>query len=220
MSSPTPEFPRWLDPMREAFDAVVAEDLAPKFPHPPAEARPAAVLMLFHEIERDPAILLTERSPSLRHHARQISFPGGRSDDTDPDLVFTALREAHEEVGLDAHEVDVFGELPSLWLPPSNHAVTTVLGWWSQARELRAESPDEVARVLPVRIADLMDPARRFSVVHPSGWIGPAFDIGTDVPLWGFTAGIIARLFEYIGWEQPWDDSRVIDVAEFMDPLA
>lgn len=217
MSQPPEAFPDWLDPVRAAFSGVAAEDLAPKYPHPPEEARPAAVLMLFHEIEQDPAILLTERSPRLRHHARQISFPGGRSDDTDPDLVFTALREADEEVGLKADEVEILGELPKLWLPPSNHAVTTVLGWWTQFRELHAESPDEVAQVLPVRIADLMDPERRFSVVHPSGWIGPAFDIGTDVPLWGFTAGIIARLFEYIGWEQPWDQSRTIDVSEFMD---
>lgn len=199
--------PDWLQPLARLLDSVEAEQLAPRFPHPPPEARPASVLMLFAEGGHGPELLLTERAATLRNHAGQISFPGGRSDETDRDAVHTALREAQEEVGLDPDEVVVFGTLPTLWLPPSNHAVTPVLAYWPAPRTLHPESPDEVQQVLPTPLDLLIDPQHRFSVIHPSGWTGPAFDIGADVPLWGFTAGIVARLFERLGWERPWDDS-------------
>ena len=128
--------------------------------------------------------------------------------------VHTALREAQEEVGLDPAEVIVFGNLPTLWIPPSNHAVTPVLGYWTAPRTLKAHSPAEVARVLATPLDLLLDPDRRFSIVHPSGWTGPAFDIGSDVPLWGFTAGIIARLFERLGWDIPWDAAQTRPLPE------
>lgn len=200
--------PDWLRPLADLLDSVQAEQLAPRFPHPPDDASPAAVLMLFSDGPQGRDLLLTERASTLRNHAGQISFPGGKQDATDRDSVHTALREAHEEVGLDPAEVTVFGTLPTLWLPPSNHAVTTVLGYWTAPRPLTAHSPAEVERVLPTPLEHLVDPRRRFSVVHPSGWTGPAFDIGTDTPLWGFTAGIISRLFERIGWDRPWDPSH------------
>ncbi len=210
----TDSLPSWLQPLAETLNSVEAEHLAPRFPHPPADARPAAVLMLFSDGAHGRELLLTERASTLRSHAGQISFPGGRQDDTDRDPIHTALREAQEEVGLDPAEVTVFGTLPRLWLPPSNHAVTSVLGYWTSPRTLHAHSPAEVERVLPVPLDVLLDPDRRFSVVHPSGWTGPAFDIGADVPLWGFTAGIISRLFERLGWERPWDATRTRPLPE------
>lgn len=206
--------PDWLQPLADGLASVDAEHLAPRFPHPPPDARPAAVLMLFSDGENGRELLLTERASTLRNHAGQISFPGGKQDDTDRDPVHTALREAQEEVGLDPSEVHVFGSLPTLWLPPSNHAVTSVLGYWTSPRMLHAHNPAEVEKVLPVRLDMLLDPARRYSIVHPSGWTGPAFDIGADVPLWGFTAGIISRLFERLGWERPWDASRTLPLPE------
>ncbi len=210
----TQQLPDWLQPLADLLDSVEAEQLAPRFPHPPADARPAAVLMLFSDGEDGRRLLLTERAATLRSHAGQISFPGGRSDDTDRDAVHTALREAQEEVGLDPDEVVVFGTLPTLWLPPSNHAVTSVLGYWTSPRDLDPVSRAEVEQVLSTPLDLLLDPDRRFSVVHPSGWTGPAFDIGTDVPLWGFTAGIISRLFERLGWDRPWDASRTRPLPE------
>ncbi|MBC9227046.1 NUDIX domain-containing protein [Aeromicrobium sp. 636] len=212
--TPPTSLPDWLRPLADLLGSVEAEQLAPRFPHPPADARPAAVLMLFSEGERGRELLLTERAATLRNHAGQISFPGGKQDDTDRDPVHTALREAEEEVGLDPSEVVVFGTLPTLWLPPSNHAVTPVLGYWTNPHPLTAHSPDEVEQVLPTSLDLLLDPERRFSVVHPSGWTGPAFDIGAETPLWGFTAGIISRLFERLGWERPWDATRTRPLPE------
>jgi 8-oxo-dGTP pyrophosphatase MutT (NUDIX family) len=199
--------PDWLQPLAELASSVEAERLSPRFPKAPDDARPAAVLMLFSDGADGPELLLTERSTTMRSHAGQIAFPGGKSDPEDADAVATALREAEEEVGLDPTTVQVFGTLPTLWLPPSNFAVTPVLAYWSTPSRLRPVSDQEVVTVIHQPISGLMDPANRFSVRHSTGWMGPAFEIGTPIPLWGFTAGIIARLFEVLGWEQAWDES-------------
>ena len=116
-----------------------------------------------------------------------------------------ALREAEEETGLDPAGVEVFGELPELWLPPSNFAVTPVLGWWRTPMAVRVVDPDEVHAIHLVPLAELLRPDHRVNVRHPSGWVGPAFLIGPerDVILWGFTAGVITRLFDYLGWSTP-----------------
>jgi 8-oxo-dGTP pyrophosphatase MutT (NUDIX family) len=207
--------PEWLRPLAELAGSVEAEQLAPRFPHPPADARPAAVLMLFADGANGPELLLTERAARMRNHPGQISFPGGASDAGDADAVATALREAQEEVGLDPSTVEVFGQLPTLWLPPSNFAVTPVLGYWLEPKPLLPVSADEVNTIIHQPIRRLLDPANRFSVEHPSGWRGPAFEVGTAVPLWGFTAGVVSRLFERMGWDQPWDDSVTRPLPEF-----
>jgi 8-oxo-dGTP pyrophosphatase MutT (NUDIX family) len=199
--------PDWLRPVEELARSVEAEQLAPRFPHPPADARPAAVLICFADGANGPELMLTRRATTLRSHAGQISFPGGAADDDDADAVTTALREAQEEVGLDPADVIVFGTLPTLWLPPSNFAVTCVLGYWSAPRTLEPVDVAEVGSILHHPVSLLIDPANRFSVEHPTGWRGPAFEVGSEVPLWGFTAGVISRLFEQLGWEKPWDES-------------
>lgn len=208
--------PDWLRPLAQLASSVEAEQLAPKFPHAPESARPAAVLMLFAEGDYGPELLLTARATTLRNHAGQISFPGGASDPGDADAVATALREAEEEVGLDPTSVEVFGLLPTLWVPPSNYAVTPVLAYWHDPKQLHPVDIAEVGAIIHHPIRQLMDPAKRFSVTHPSGWRGPGFDVGTEVPLWGFTGGIISRLFERLGWEQPWDDTITRPLPEIM----
>lgn len=210
------DLPEWLRPLAEQLQHIRADELSPRFPLPPDGARAAAILMLFGDDEESgPEIVLTQRSSALRAHAGQIAFPGGSIDQADHSPVSAALREAEEEVGLEADDVGVFGELPVLWLPPNNFAVTTILGYRVHRRELSRGDPNEVESVFTVPIAYLLDPANRFMMIHPNGYRGPAFDIGTSVPLWGFTAGLIARLFARAGWERTWDhhDLRTLDTA-------
>ncbi len=64
-----------------------------------------------------------------------------------------------------------------------------------------------MAAVVRVPIAELVDPANRLQVRHPSGWIGPAFEVA-DLLVWGFTAGLLDKLLQLGGWEQPWDTRR------------
>lgn len=219
--------PRWLDPVVEAARTITVHDLTRFMPPEDNDARQGAVLVLF--ADRDDAgtapddpdhrgeLLLTERAHHMRSHPGQVSFVGG-SVDPGEDAVAAALREAHEEIGLDPASVEVLGELPELWLPPSNYAVTPVLGWWRERDGLGPLSPDEVHAVHHVAVAELLDPAHRVSVRHPSGWVGPGFLIGedNDLVLWGFTAGIIARLFDHLGWADEWDRARVRDLPPYM----
>ncbi len=206
--------PDWLEPVARAAREMSADDLTRFVPPDDAIARRGAVLMLFGG-QRD--LLLTERAHDMRSHPGQVSFPGGSLDPGESPRQ-AALREAEEETGLRADGVEVFAELPELWLPPSNFAVTPILGWWAHESPVGVVDPAEVHAVYRVPIDDLLDPAHRVTVRHPSGWLGPAFLIGPglDVVLWGFTAGIVSRLFDYVGWTVPWDEAQVRDLPAYM----
>jgi len=210
--------PDWLTPVRDAAAAISAEHLTRFTPPPGGNARLGAVLMLFGEGEQGGELLLTERAHDMRSHPGQVSFPGGSLDPGETP-VQAALREAEEEVGLDPASVEVFGELPELWLPPSNFAVTPILGWWRDPGEVSVVSRAEVHAIHHVPIAELLDPEHRITVRHPrGGYQSPGFLIGPahDVILWGFTGGIIARLFDFLGWTRPWDESRLQDLPLYM----
>jgi 8-oxo-dGTP pyrophosphatase MutT (NUDIX family) len=174
--------------------------------------------MLFGEGATGPDLLLTERAHDMRSHPGQVSFPGGSIDPEDTSPEAAALREAWEETGLDPSGVDVFASLPQLWLPPSNFAVTPVLAWWREPTPVSVVDPAEVHAIFREPIEELLDPQHRVTVRHPSGWRGPAFLIGDDkdLILWGFTAGLISRLFDYVGWTRPWDVEQMRDLPEHM----
>jgi 8-oxo-dGTP pyrophosphatase MutT (NUDIX family) len=173
---------------------------------PPDEGgRASAVLILFGpNAEGGEDVVLTERSHSMRSHAGQVSFPGGAIDPVDSGPVSAALREAREEVGLDPAGVEVVAQLPALYLPPSNFVVTPVLAWWAQPGPISVVDHQEVARVLRAPLSELTDPARRFTVSHPSGFVGPAFDVD-GLLVWGFTAGLLSKVIELAGLERSWD---------------
>jgi 8-oxo-dGTP pyrophosphatase MutT (NUDIX family) len=210
--------PDWLVPVKEGAEAISADELTRFTPPPGGDAREGAVLMLFGDGPDGGELLLTERAHDMRSHPGQVSFPGG-SIDPGETAVEAALREAQEEVGLDPASVEVFGRLPELWLPPSNFAVTPILGWWREPSEVSVVSAAEVHAIHHAPIAELLDPEHRIQVRHPRiGYESPGFLIGPDkdVILWGFTGGIIARLFDFVGWTRPWDQSRVRDLPSYM----
>lgn len=211
--------PEWLEPVREGASRISADDLTRFVPPEDSDARNGAVLILFGDGPKGHDLLLTERAHQMRSHPGQISFPGGSVDATDASPEAAALREAQEETGLDPAGVEVFAELPELWLPPSNFAVIPVLGWWREPSPVAAVDPNEVEAVFRVPVEELLDPANRVTVRHPNGmYRSPGFLMGDsmDLILWGFTAGIIARLFDYVGWSRPWDDSVVVDLPAYM----
>lgn len=185
-------------------------------PRPTATARRSAVLILFGEGPDGPDVLLIEKSAHLRRHAGQPAFPGGGADPGDDYPIGTALREAEEEAGVDPDGVRVLATLPELFLFPSDNLVVPVVGWWEDPSDVSAADPREVARVARVPLAELTDPANRFRVHHPSGFVGPAFGVA-DMVVWGFTAGLLDAILEAAGLARPWNTA---DVRPLPDPGA
>jgi len=103
--------------------------------------------------------------------------------------------------------------LPRLWIPVSGFVVTPVLSWWHAPHPVHPASPREVAGVQRVPIAELVDPANRVRVRHPSGHIGPGFEV-RGMLIWGFTAGVLNTLLELGGWARPWDHSRLRELPD------
>ncbi|MGO1316789.1 MAG: NUDIX hydrolase [Cellulomonadaceae bacterium] len=193
----------------------------------PTRRRAAAVLMLFGRLDQLPAshrspavptdldVLLVERARTLREHAGQVAFPGGRAEPDDAGPVATALREAHEETGLEPTGVDVLGTFAPVPVPVSGHVVTPVLAWWSQSSPVRVVDAGESAAVFRCPVADLLDPANRYSGTIRHGArrtrVGPAFEVAGRI-VWGFTGALLSAAFDELGWAEPWDATRRLDI--------
>jgi 8-oxo-dGTP pyrophosphatase MutT (NUDIX family) len=226
--------PGWLRPLVDACRLLGRSDLTRIDPPPNGKGRHSAVLMLLSgpsaaaTLAGNPAgtqpspgseqpraadrsngsdgveVLLLQRAAGMRNHPGQVAFPGGATDPGDANSSVTALREAEEEVGLRPDSVQVQLELPDLFLPPSGFVVTPVLAFWRRPHPVGVVDAVEVARVEVVTIAELTDPANRFTVSHPSGRVGPGFWV-RDLFVWGFTGGLLDQLIRSAGWERPWD---------------
>lgn len=189
-----------------------------------AAARRAAVLVLFGVLDAAPAgaetfaatdvdVLLLRRAATLVTHPGQIGFPGGRLE-AGEDAAAAAVREAVEETGLDPTGVELLGALPDAPLMVSDHLVTPVLAWWTKPSQVAAVDAAETVDVFRVAVADLVDPANRMTGVATRGgreFIAPAFHVG-DVQIWGFTAILLASLFDELGWSVPWDVTRRVEL--------
>ena len=210
LTPPTEELPDWLQPLDRALldDRRLQQAVALR---PGAGGRAAAVLVLLGEGERGPEVLFVERSATLRTHAGQIAFPGGANDPGDADLIATALREAHEETGVEISGITAIGALPAAHVAVSGFDVTAVVAWWWRRSPVGPVDPHEVASVVVVPVADLTDPANRGRVRHPSGYSGPGFEVAGHL-IWGLTAHLLDGVLDLAGWQRPWDERRRFDI--------
>ena len=170
---------------------------------PPAHASVLVGLVPRNEI----TVLLTQRTDHLTDHPGQISFPGGRAEDFDADAVATALREAHEEIGLETRFVDVLGELPT-YTTGTGFIVTPVIGFVDPSFTVNAD-PFEVAEVFEVPLSFLMNPANhRRHAVEVNGMRREFLSIpwdGLDAEgaprryfIWGATAAMLRNLYRFL----------------------
>lgn len=164
------------------------------YPIPGVKQTPAAVLIPLVVRESGITVLLTQRTAHLNDHAGQVSFPGGRCEDSDPDAIFTALREAEEEVGLEPSQVTVQGILPDYYTG-TGFRVTPVLGLVTPPLNLKLDD-FEVAEVFEVPLSYVLDRANwRIDTFERNG--RPRQFWATDwhsFYIWGATAGMLVNL--------------------------
>lgn len=165
---------------------------------PPADLRPAAVLVPLVDRAEGLTVLLTQRTADMPSHAGQIAFPGGRRHRDDADLVATALRETEEEIGVGPHHVDVVAAIDN-YVTGSGYLITPIVGFVAPRFELKPD-PREVADIFEVPLAFFLDPANHH--VHSRTWQGRerryyAMPYGERY-VWGATAGMLKNLWRIL----------------------
>ncbi len=178
--------------------------MAPEFRHEEVKSMGAgnsaiksSVLLLFYPSETDHPLLVFILRPEYNGaHSGQISFPGGRYERDDPGMEYTALRETHEEIGVNPEQVEVLGKLSDLYIPPSNYLVYPFVGV-ADHRPVFKPDPLEVAAIIEIDFSLFFQKEHFiFKSVHlRDGTIiqTPCFTINGHI-IWGATAMILEEL--------------------------
>ena len=142
--------------------------------------------------------VFTERRADLRRHAGEISFPGGRQDHPEEDLRATALREAHEEIGLDPARVELVGALPPVGTFVTGYRIFPFVGLIAPGQSWRPQAT-EVEQVLEFTLADLMRGHEMQRLIRKGVPIKtPTYTVDGHL-VWGATARIVQSLLERLG---------------------
>jgi 8-oxo-dGTP pyrophosphatase MutT (NUDIX family) len=185
---------------RGPFDALDHGDHRFNPGHPrivePRQLRDAAVLIPVVDHRPEATVILTKRAETLTSHSGQVAFPGGRIDPTDLSPEAAALREAHEEIGLDAEHVEIIGRMPD-YVSGSGYRIAPVLSVVKPGFTLSINE-HEVDAAFEVPLRFLMDPANHAQSSREFNkqlWVFYDMPYG-DQRIWGVTAGIIRTLYE------------------------
>jgi 8-oxo-dGTP pyrophosphatase MutT (NUDIX family) len=161
------------------------------------DAREAAVLVPIVGAP-EPTLIFTVRTDTVPSHKGQISFPGGSIDATDASPLEAALRETHEEIGLDPASVRVLGGMDEIPTFVSGFVVAPFVGWMEQSPDL-SPNPAEVAEILHVPIGELVEEARREPGFSHGGRSYPTEAwIWNDHVIWGVTARLLRSFLQLL----------------------
>jgi 8-oxo-dGTP pyrophosphatase MutT (NUDIX family) len=179
-------------------DAMGREDAALTAGRAAAAITAAAVLVPIVDRASGLSVIFTQRTSQLKAHSGQVSFPGGRAEPGDPTPEFTALREAHEEIGLPMERVEVLARLPE-YLTRTGFRVTPVVGLITPPFDL-VPDPREVEELFEVPLAYLLDPANhkretRELQGRTVGYYVVRYESRT---IWGATAGMLMNLYRHL----------------------
>ena len=159
-------------------------------------ARESGVLILFYLKDKELHLVLIERSTYDGEHSGQISFPGGKREASDRDIVHTALREASEEVGILMEDVDVIGKLSDVYIPVSNFNVSPIVGFINYHPQFIIDAR-EVEELIELKLTDLTDvkelASSNITLRNKTVIKVPSFDLNDKV-IWGATAHILNEL--------------------------
>lgn len=132
-------------------------------------------------------------------HSGQVSFPGGKVENSDKTLIDTALREANEEIGIDIDSINVIGQLTKLYIPPSNFDVYPIVGYVHSQPEFIIN--EEVDKLMEVALEELLNPNNKTykKIYNRDGneFVVPCYYVQDEV-IWGATGMILAELLEVI----------------------
>lgn len=183
---------REILPLSDVRDPRIVEEIA---------LAPAAVLVAITD-RPEPGLILTERATTLRKHAGQIAFPGGRVDPGDADEIAGALREAQEEIALPPSAVQVIGT-SDRYCTFTGFDIVPVLGVIPPDLPLHAQA-GEVASWFELPLAYALDPANRIRrEVEYAGAMRAYYEIfWQDRRIWGITAAILANLSRRLGHDR------------------
>lgn len=166
--------------------------------HVPADARISSVLLLLHSGSKDLHFPLIVRPEYTGVHSGQVALPGGKQESGDTSLSHTALREAHEEIGIPPTAVEVLGSLTPLYIPPSGFLVHPFVGWLSEPMDFQPD-PVEVATILQVGVEQLLLPENEseeyIRLSNGTQLRAPSFLLQGQV-VWGATAMILSEFRE------------------------
>lgn len=156
----------------------------------------AAVLALFYPDRfHNTTFLLTLRASYKGVHADQISFPGGKMEKNDIDMAFTALRETHEETGINQKDVNLIRQITNTYIPPSNFLVHTFIGTVPFKPEFKKNH--EVEKILEIQVSELLNDrsltTRRMSSSYMQEIDIPCFQLNDHI-VWGATAMILSEI--------------------------
>lgn len=158
----------------------------------------SAVMILLWKEDKELFTSLILRNSYKGVHSAQIAFPGGKKEDSDPDLITTALRETHEEIGVAG--IEVIGALSNIYIPPSGFMVSPYIGYINDAPSF-VPDPTEVAEVFKVPVSMIMEPNTIKKKAIPMAdrlmIKAPYFDIHGQV-VWGATAMILNEFKEVL----------------------
>lgn len=162
---------------------------------PNDKTRLSAVLIAFYQKGNTLYFPLIVRPDNSGVHSGQVALPGGRQDDTDEDLIATALREMEEEMGVHVPRSCVIGSLSSFYIPPSNYLVYPILACLPEVPTF-TPNPSEVVKILEIDLANFAyQDTRKEKVIEASYLVGemPYYDLEAHT-VWGATAMILSEL--------------------------
>lgn len=170
---------------------------------PNSTTRKSAILILFYPFENTVKIPLILRPKYDGMHGGQVAFPGGRYEKTDENLTRTAIREAQEEIGIRATDVQIIGQLTELYIPPSNFLVLPVVGFMNKKPAFYPD-PREVDTIFEISLDEIMNPSiisEELLNVRGVEVQAPIYAIQNH-KVWGATAMMIAELLMLLDWEK------------------